>query len=198
MSDYACMVDNADLCCWISPLRIIFTFLGQTAGYIFWNINCESCANILWKYGVKSYSDIKNLNLFYVTSSLCISFPSHLWIWTGVTDQKCSIWVKSSICFSRVTLKFDRWPWKTIGHLFYAISNFVHDSIGICEFKLELWSRNSKIGTNFFTFVTLTFDLWPWHFAWTSLLSMVIIPENYEQAVKDGWTGRLIDRRKCC
>ena len=29
------------------------------------------------------------------------------------------------------------------------------------------------------TSVTLTFDLWPWPFAWTSLLTMVIIPENF-------------------
>ena len=31
----------------------------------------------------------------------------------------------------------------------------------------------------FITFVTLTFDLWPWPFAWTSLLSLVITPENF-------------------
>ena len=29
------------------------------------------------------------------------------------------------------------------------------------------------------TSVTLTFDLWPWLFAWTSLLSLVITPENF-------------------
>ena len=29
------------------------------------------------------------------------------------------------------------------------------------------------------TSVTLTFDLWPWPFAWTSLLSLVITPENF-------------------
>ena len=29
------------------------------------------------------------------------------------------------------------------------------------------------------TAVTLTFDLWPWSFAWTSLLSMVITPDNF-------------------
>ena len=28
------------------------------------------------------------------------------------------------------------------------------------------------------TTVTLTFDLWPWPFAWISLLSLVITPEN--------------------
>ena len=29
------------------------------------------------------------------------------------------------------------------------------------------------------TSVILTFDLWPWPFAWTSLLSLVITPENF-------------------
>ena len=29
------------------------------------------------------------------------------------------------------------------------------------------------------TSVTLTFDLWPWPFAWTLLLSLVITPENF-------------------
>ena len=34
------------------------------------------------------------------------------------------------------------------------------------------------------TSVTLTFDLWPWPFAWTSLLSLVITPENF---MMTGW-----------
>ena len=48
-----------------------------------------------------------------------------------------------------VTLKFDRWPWKTIGHLFYATSSFVHNFIAIYGFKLELQSGNSQIGAQF-------------------------------------------------
>ena len=48
---------------------------------------------------------------------LCASFRSHKWIQTGVTVQKRPISVKFSDFLSRVTLKFDRWPWKTIGHL---------------------------------------------------------------------------------
>ena len=48
---------------------------------------------------------------------------------------------KSTI-FCRVTLKFDEWPWKTIGHLFYTTSSFVHHFIAIHVFKLELQSRN--------------------------------------------------------
>ena len=54
------------------------------------------------------------------------------------------------------------------------------------------------------TFVTLTFDLWPWPFAWTSRLSMVITPENFrmirwwehsEKGVTDGLTDRQTDRQ---
>ena len=56
--------------------------------------------------------------LYYV--KLCMSFQSHGWIQTRVTIRKCSIQVKISDFFSCVTLKFDRWLWKIIGHLFYA------------------------------------------------------------------------------
>ena len=48
--------------------------------------------------------------------------------------------------FSRVTLKFDLWPWKTIGNLFYATSSFVYHFIAIGEFKLELQSGNPNLG----------------------------------------------------
>ena len=48
---------------------------------------------------------------------LCAAFLSHWWIQTGVTVRKRPIWVKIDDFFSRVTLKFDVWPWKTIGHL---------------------------------------------------------------------------------
>ena len=41
-----------------------------------------------------------------------------------------------------MTLKFDGWPWKTIGHLFYATSSFVHHFVAIGEFKMELQSGN--------------------------------------------------------
>ena len=43
---------------------------------------------------------------------------------------------------------------------------------------------------------SMTFDLWPWLFAWRSLLPMIITPENFmmiwwkehcEKGVKDGW-----------
>ena len=75
-----------------------------------------------------------------------------------------------------MTLKFAGWPWKTIGHLIYATSSFVHHFIAISEFKLELQAGNGWIG---YWPLTLTFYLWRWPFACTSLLSMVISPKNF-------------------
>ena len=96
---------------------------------------------------------------------LYTSFHSHRWIQTKVAVRKRSIQVKIWDFLSRATLKFDGWPWKTIGHLFYATSSFVHHFIAIGEFKLELQSGNAQFGaksTIFFSRVTLKFDGWPW------------------------------------
>ena len=73
--------------------------------------------------------------LLYYTK-LCASFQIHRWIQLGVTVRKHSIWVKIGDFLSRVTLKFDGWPWKTIGHLFYVASSFVHHFTAIRECKL--------------------------------------------------------------
>ena len=79
---------------------------------------------------------------------LFASFRSHWWIQTGVTVWKRLIWVKIDTFFSRVTLKFDGWPSKTIGHLFYATSSFVLQFVAIGELKLELQSGNAQPGSN--------------------------------------------------
>ena len=79
---------------------------------------------------------------------LCATFHSHRWIQTGVTVRKRPIWVKFDDFFSRATLKLDGWPCKTIGHLFYASSSFVHHFVAIGEFKLELQSGNAQSGSN--------------------------------------------------
>ena len=102
--------------------------------------------------------------LYYI--KLFSSFRSHWWIQTGVTVRKCPIWVKIDDFFSRVTLQFDVTvcPWKTIGHLLYATSSFVHHFVAIGEFKLELQTGNAQFGSNstiFFSHVTLKFDGWP-------------------------------------
>ena len=86
------------------------------------------------------------LLIYYV--KLCASFQIHWWIQTGFTVQKHSIWVEIGDMLSRVNLKFYGWPWKTIGHLFYATSSFVQHFVAISEFKLELQSGNAQSGSN--------------------------------------------------
>ena len=96
---------------------------------------------------------------------LCAAFCSHWWIQTGVSVRKRLIWVKIDDFFNRVTLKFDVWTWKTIGHLFYATLSFVHHFVPIGEFKLELIVRKRPIWVkidDFFSRVTLKFDGWLW------------------------------------
>ena len=96
---------------------------------------------------------------------LFASFRSHRWFQTGYTVRKRPIWVKINDFKSRVTLQFDVWPWKLIGHLFYASSSFISHFVAIGEFKLELQSGNGPFGsksTIFFSPVTLQLDVWPW------------------------------------
>ena len=66
--------------------------------------------------------------------------------------RKRPIWVKIGDVLYRVTLKFDGWPWKTIGHLSFAVSSFVQHFIAIGEFKLELQSGNAPIWVKFNNF----------------------------------------------
>ena len=86
------------------------------------------------------------LLLYYV--KFCASFQIHWWIQTGFTVQKRSMQIEIGDMLSRVTLKFDGWPSKTIGHLFYATSNLVQYFVAIGEFKLELQSGNAQSGSN--------------------------------------------------
>ena len=64
---------------------------------------------------------------------------------------------------SSVNLKFDRWLWKTIGHLTYAASSFVHHLIANSEFKLELQSRNDQFGSKSTIFLTVR----PWNWSYS-------------------------------
>ena len=103
-------------------------------------------------------------HLFYATSSFVHHFVAIGWIQTGVTVRKHPIWVKFNDFKSRATLKFDGWPCKTIGHLFYATPSFVHHFVVTGEFKLELQSRNAQFGSKSTIFLAvwprnLTYDL---------------------------------------
>ena len=97
--------------------------------------------------------------LYYI--KFCASFQSHWWIQTGVTVRKrlISIRVKIGDFFlSRLTLKFDRWPWKTIAHLFYTMSSFVHHFKAMGEFTWSYILETLNLGQNRWFFC----PVWPW------------------------------------
>ena len=105
-------------------------------------------------------------HLFHATSSFVHHFIAIGEFKLELQSGKAQFGSKLKIdnFFSRVTSQFDRWPWKTIGHLFYATSTFVHHSVAIGEFKLELQPEKVQFGsksTIFFSCVTLKFDGWP-------------------------------------
>ena len=73
-----------------------------------------------------------------------------------------------------------------------------------CHMWIQTGVRVRKRLNWVLTSVTLTFDLWHWPFAWTSLVTMVITPENFmmirwwehgEKGVTAGQTDRQTDRR---
>ena len=128
--------------------------LGQNRPFL------EPCDLAIWRMTLKNN---RAPLLFYF--KLYASFHSHRWIQAGVTVRKRPIWVKNIDFFSRVTLQFDVWPWKTIGRLFYATSSFVHHFVAIGDFKLELQSGNAQLGSNLTIFRAVwpcKFDGWPW------------------------------------
>ena len=99
-------------------------------------------------------------HLFYITSS----FVHHLKPLGEFELQLLSGNVNSGQnrrFLPRVTLKFNRWPWKTIGILFRVTLSFAHHFKAIGEFKLKLQSGNAQFGPKWAIFlprVTLQFD----------------------------------------
>ena len=96
-------------------------------------------------------------HLFYATSSFVHHFVAIGEFKLELQSRNAQFGSKLMIFFSRVTLKFDVWPGKTIGHLFYATSSFVHHFLAIGEFKLELQSGNAQFGSN----STIFRAVWP-------------------------------------
>ena len=77
----------------------------------------------------------------------------------AATGLVISNWIQIVNFSARVTAKFDGWPCKTIGHLFYATSSFVHHFVPTGEFKLGLQSRNAQFGSNLTIFKAVR----PWN-----------------------------------
>ena len=78
----------------------------------------------------------------------------------AATGLVISNWIQIINFSARVTVNFDWWPCKKIGHLFYATSSFVHHFVAIGEFKLELQSGNAQFGSK----STIFLAVWPRNF----------------------------------
>ena len=94
-----------------------------------------------------------------------------------------------------MTLKNNRAPLLSNIKLYESFQNHMWIQTGV-----RLWKRLSWVMTS----VTLIFDIWPWPFEWTSLMSMVKTPENFmlirwgehsEKPVMDRQTDGQTDRR---
>ena len=94
-----------------------------------------------------------------------------------------------------MTLKNNRAPLLSIIKLYASFHHHMWIQTRVTVRKRLSWVLTS---------VTLTLDLWPWPFAWTSLLSLVITSENFmmiwwwehgEKGVTDRRTDGRTDRR---
>ena len=90
----------------------------------------------------------------------CASFQSHRWIQTWVIARKFSIRVKICDLLSRVNLKYDGRPWKTIFFFNLCASFHSHQWIptGVTVRKRQVWVKIN----DFLSRATLKFDRWPW------------------------------------
>ena len=124
---------------------------------------------------------------------LCASFHSHLCIQTGVTIRKQPNLGKirrflepCDLGIWRMTLKNNRVPLLCC----FQLCAWFH-----CHMWIQTGVRVRKRLSWVLTSVTLTFDLWPWPFAWTSLLTMVITRWKFHDDAMIGTWWKRCDRR---
>ena len=120
------------------------------------------------------------------------------WSYSPETPNLGQIWRFLEPCdleIWRMTLKNNRAPLLSNIKLYASFYHHMRIQTGVTVRKRLSWVVTS---------VTLTFDLWPWPFAWTLLLSLVITPENFmmirwgehsQKGVTDGRTDGQTDRR---
>ena len=117
----------------------------------------------------------------------CAWFQFKLELQSGNTQfkSKSSIFVSCDLEIWRMTSKNSR------AHL---ISYFKlirsHLQTGVAVWKCQTGAKVVLIC------VTLTFDIWSWPFAWTSLLSMVRTPENFTMVRWQEIVWKWYDRRR--
>ena len=131
---------------------------------------------------------------------LCASFSSHCWIETSYSPETANLGQTRGflepcdLSIWWMTLKNNRAPLPCC----FQLCAWFH-----CHMLIQTGVRVRKRLRWVLTSVTLTFDLSPWPFAWTSLLTMVITAENFmmtrwwehgEKGVRDRQTDGRTDR----
>ena len=95
------------------------------------------------------------------------------WSYSPETHNLGQIWRFLEPCdleIWQMTFKNNKAPLLSVIKLYASFHHHMWIQTGVTVRKRLSWVLTS---------VTLTFDLWPWPFAWTSLLSLVITPENF-------------------
>ena len=147
--------------------------------------------------------------LYYV--KLCASFVNHEWIQNWSYSPETPIWVKIGDFFClrdleiwRMTLKNNRAPFLCCFKLCASFYSQHCIQTGVTTRKRPIGVKIDIYFSWVLTSVNLTFDLWPWPFAWTSRLPVVITPENFrmirwqehsQQGVTDARTDGQTDRQ---
>ena len=136
-------------------------------------------------------------HLFYATLSfvhhfIAISeFKLELQSGNAQSGSNSTFFAPCDLEIWRMTLNNNKAPLLINIKLYASFHHHMWTQTGVTVRKRLSWVVTS---------VTLTFDLWPWPFAWTSLLSLVITPENFvmirwwEHSQK-GVTDRQTDRK---
>ena len=146
----------------------------------------------VWRMTLKN-----NRDLFCATSS----FVQHF---VAIGELKLELQSGNAQSGSNSTTFRAVWPWNLTGDLEKQQGTSPKHYQAICIISTSYvnsnWSYSPERLSWVVTSVTLTFDLWHWPFACTSLLSLVITPENFmmirwwehsQKGVTDGRTDGL-------
>ena len=93
-------------------------------------------------------------------TKFCELFQSHKWIWIWVTFQKRPIQGKSGDFESRVTLKFDGWPWKQQGISSMQLQALCIISYPSVKSNLSYSLEMPTSGQNWWFFAPCELDTW--------------------------------------
>ena len=148
--------------------------------------NIKLCASFQFHWWIQTEVTVRKRSIQVKIGDFCVPCDFEIWWMTlennSILHQALCIipkpWVNSNWSYSSETLNsgqnrqffvpcdFQIW-WitlKTIGHLFYTTSSFVHHSKAMGQFKLELQFGYAQFGSKSAIFlyrVTLKFDGWP-------------------------------------